>query len=251
MNIMTHTRPTAGSMTRAMLDNQWRKAEELKEDMAKHFWPMIGTANKVAYFAIEDAIEQMGIYGMLKHKQKVHALKAIEELDKYERNAYEHFAALADGRYALWQDLIGRAADKLEPDVVKLRFAIKNVIDRAKVRESTALAYIQTALALITLATLMYDTMADQYQRKTMLPIRDEFAAGRLTAVERHWKEVGEITGRQIMPNVNLRDDPQCILGVQVILERYRAADFLNDAAAEAIELNLEVIDRIENQQKQ
>ena len=251
MNIMTHTRPTAGSVTRAMLDSQWRQAEELKEDMARHFWPMIGTANKTAYFAIEDAIEQMEAAGMMRQKQKMHARKAVEEMERYERLAYEHFAALNDGRYALWQDLIGRAAGKLEPDVVKLRFAIKNVIDRAKVKESTALAYIQTALALITLATLMYDTMADQYQRQTMLPIRDEFAAGRLTAVERHWKAVGDITGRQVMPTVNLRDDPQCILGVQVILERYRAADFLNDAAAEAIELNLEVVERIDNQQRQ
>ena len=237
------TQQTAGGFARAILEGQWQQAEELKEEMAKHFWPMIGTANKVAYFAIEDAIEQMDIYGMLKQKQKVHALKAIEELDKYERNAYEHFAALADGRYALWQDLIGRAAEKLEPDIVKLRFAIKNVIDRAKVSNSTPLAYIQTALALITLATLMYDTMAAQYQRQTMLPIRDEFRGGRLTAVERHWKAVGEITGRQQMANVNLRDDPQCILGVQVILTKYQQADFLNEAAQEALALNPETLE--------
>jgi hypothetical protein len=226
-----------------MLDSQWRQAEELKEDMARHFWPMIGTANKTAYFAIEDAIEQMEAAGMMRQGQKKHARKAIEEMERYERLAYEHFTALADGRYALWQDLIGRAAGKLEPDFVKLRFAIKNVIDRAKVRESTALAYIQTALALITLATLMYDTMADQYQRQTMLPIRDEFAAGRLTAVERHWKQVGEITGRQQMANVNLRDDPQCILGVQVILTKYQQADFLNEAAQEALALNPETLE--------
>jgi hypothetical protein len=43
------------------------------------------------------------------------------------------------------------------------------------------------------------------------------------------------------MPNVNLRDDPACKLGVEDIMSRYERADFLNEAAKEAIECNPQI----------
>ena len=175
---------------------------------------------------------------MMKHQQKQKALAAQAAFVQYERAAYEHFVEIGDDRYYLWQDLIGRAALKLQPDVQKLHFAIKNVIDRAKVRQSETLASIQTGVALITLSTLMFDTMAEQYQRQTVVNIRDAFRGGRLTAVERNWMQVGDVTGRQVMQNVNLQDDPSCQLGIEVILSRYQSADFLNEAAGEALRLN-------------
>jgi hypothetical protein len=103
-----------------------------------------------------------------------------------------------------------------------------------------ALAKIQTGVALVTLATLMYDTMEQQYQRKTMIRIGSSFRGGRLTAVEQNWKAVGELTGKCVMQDVNLRDDEACRLGVEVILQRYQSAAFINDAAGEALELNPE-----------
>lgn len=229
------------NLRNAVIEQEVRRAEMLEEDMAKHFWPMIGTANQVAFMAIEDAIEQMQEAGMFRQQEKQKALRAVEEYKRYERAAYEHFTFLGDNRYSLWQDLIGRAAEKLQPDVQKLHYAIKNVIDKAGVEDSEVLASIQTGVALITLATLMYDTMESQYQRQTMVNIRGCFRGGRLTAVERNWVQVGELTGRKVMKDVNLKDDPQCILGVQVLLTRYQRADFLNEAAGEALEVNPQI----------
>lgn len=232
------TNQQAVDLRAAMLTQQIEQAENLKEEMAKHFWPVIGTANQVAYMAIDDAVECMKAEGMFKHQEKQKALQAIEAYQKYERAAWQHFHDLDDERYNLWQDLIGRAAEKLQPDVQKLFFAVKNVIDKANVRHSVALAHIQTALALITLATLLFDTMAKGFQKQTMFDITSMFAGGRITAVESSWRVVGELTGKQVIPNVNLRDDESCILGIKVILARYEAADFLNEAAAEALHVN-------------
>lgn len=232
------TNSTVADIRRAMLMQQHDRYEELKEDMAKHFWSMIGTANQVAFVAIDDAVDMMREAGMLKQQQKQKALRALEEYHRYERNAYEHFQEVGMDRFAFWQDFVGRAADKLQPDVQRLYFAIKNVIDRSRVRHSEVLAQIQTGVALVTLSTLMFDTMADQYQRKTMADIRSVFRGGRLTAVERNWMEVGDITGRQVMQDVNLKDDPACQLGINVILTRYQSADFMNVAASEALRVN-------------
>lgn len=229
---------TAQDMKRAVMEYNAGVADKVQDEMAQHFWVMIGTANQLAFMAIEDAVDMMQDAGMYRQEQKQKAQAAIEAFRRYERAAYLHYQVIGDDRYSLWQDLVGRAAEKLQPDVQRLFFAIKNVIDKSKVRNAAVLAQIQTGVALITLSTLMYDTMAAQYQRHTLLDIHKMFDGGRLTAVESCWKAVGEVTGRQVMQDVNLRDDPACQLGVEVLLRRYQDAGFLNEAAGEALRLN-------------
>ena len=53
------TNSTVADIRRAMLMQQHDRYEELKYDMAKHFWSMIGTANQVAFVAIDDAVDMM------------------------------------------------------------------------------------------------------------------------------------------------------------------------------------------------
>lgn len=239
------------TISNAIYRAQVEQADALCDEMAQHFWPMIGTANQTAYLAMDEAVEAMQECGMMKQMVKVKAMKAIEEYERYDKAVKRHFHEIGDDRYYLWADFVARAADMLQPDVTKLYFAIKNRIDEKRVRNSVALAKIQTALALVTLSTLMYDTMASQFQRRTMIRIAETFRGGRLTAVESLWKAVGEITGRQVMQDVNLRDDPQCQLGVQVILARYQSAEFLNEAAGEALRLNPEIEEKYLNDKKQ
>ena len=239
---------TSESIRTALYRQQKDDADRIVNEMSEHFWPMIGTANQMAFQAIDDAVEMMKEAGMLREMEKVHALKAIVEYHRYEFAAYQHFN---DGRYALWQDLIGRAAEKMEPDVVKLYCSIKTVIDRHGVRQSDVLAQIQTGLALVTLATMMFDGLVNLYQPRTMINVTDRFKAYRLTSVERHWREVGEITGRRVMQDVNLRDDPTCQLGVRVILERFTSADILNEAAGEALRLNPEVLKYVTDEERE
>ena len=245
------TNSSVWDIRRAMLIQQHDRYEELQDEMAKQFWSMIGTANQVAYMAIDDAVEQMRETGMLKQKQKQKAMKALEEYHRYERNAYEHFREVGMDRYAFWQDFVGRAAEKLQPDVQRLHYAIKNVIDRAGVRNSETMASIQTGVALVTLSTLMFDTMAEKFQRQTMGDVGMIFRGGRMTAVERNWLEVADVTGRQVIKDVNLRDDPQCQLGINVILTRYQSADFLNEAASEALRVNPAICEQLTDEEKE
>lgn len=234
------TRHNAESISMSLMRQQAQQAEDVIEEMAKNFWPMIGTANQCAYNAIDEAIDAMKECGLWRQQAKVKAMKAVAEYERYDSAVHRHFDACDNDRYWLWADLVSRAAEKLEPDVQKLYFAVKNVIDSHKCPNSVALAKIQTALALVTLSTLMFDTMAAQFQRRTMVPIADTFRGGRLTAVESLWKAVGDITGRQVMQGVDLKDNEACRLGVEVILTRYQSAEFLNVAAGEALRLNPE-----------
>lgn len=232
----------------SLYQQQIEQANELCDEMAQKFWPMIGTANQTAYIAMDDAVEAMRECGMLRQQVKVKAMRALAEYEAYDKAVRRHFQDMDDNRYYLWADLVARAADRLQPDVDKLYYSIKNKIDEYRCKDSIALAKIQTALAMVTLSTLMYDTMASQFQRQTMIRIARTFRGGRLTAVESNWRAVGELTGKMVMPNVNLRDDPNCNLGIQVILTRYQSADFLNEAAKDALDVNPEIKKEYENQ---
>ena len=227
---------------RAIYKAQAQKAEELSEELACRFWPMIGTANQCAYEAMDEAVEAMQGCGLFRQQAKAKAQRAMSEFEKYEAAAHKHFDALGNNTWGLWQDLVCRATAKLQPDIQKLYFAIKNVLDKNSVDNSFALAKIQTALALVTLSTLMYDTMMANFQKHTPFRLSATIEGGRLTATENCWKMVGEITGKQVLADVDLAHDPTCMLGVQVILSRYEKVDFLNEAAGEALDLNPDVV---------
>lgn len=239
MNISTNH--SAASISQSLARAEIDRANELYDEFAQHFWPIIGSANQMAYLAMDEAVEAMQEAGIFRHQVKQSAQRAMAEFDKYEKLCTKHFKDYEDDRFYLWQDLIGRAADKFQPDITKLYFAIKSKIDRYKVPHTVALAKIQTAMALVSLANLLFDEMEAKFQRQTPVRIAEYFKAGRITACESHWRVVGYLTGRQVLADVDLSTDPQCQLAVQVILTRYQAADILNDAAKEALELNPDI----------
>lgn len=239
MNIQT--RQTSEGIASALYRQQVEEADRICDEFAQSFWPMIGTANQCAYLAMDEAVDAMIEAGMMRHQVKVKAMKALQEFDRYDKAVRKHFNDFADDRYYLWADMTSRAALMLQPDVQKLYFAIKNVLDAHSVRNSEVYAKIQTACALITLAVLMYDTMAEQFQRRTPIRIAETFRGGRLTNCERLWLAVADITGRKVLQHVDLRNDEACQLGVRVILTKYQRAEFLNDAAGVALDLNPEI----------
>ena len=85
------------------------------------------------------------------------------------------------------------------------------------------------------------DTLEAQFQRQTVIDLHRVFGAGRITATCNNWKAVGELTGNKVLKDVNLRDDPACKLGIEVIMSRYETAAFLNEAAEEAIKCNPQI----------
>jgi len=58
------TTQTVDGIIGSIYRQQERQGEMVLDAMAKNFWPMIGTANQVAYTAIEDAVDSMKEAGM-------------------------------------------------------------------------------------------------------------------------------------------------------------------------------------------
>ena len=225
-------------ITNSLYRAQQEKAEAVFDEMSKVFWTMQGTANQCAFLAIDDAVEAMQQAGWMRQQVKVKAQRALQEFRKYEKLVFQHFKIMDDDRYFLWSDMTSRAADSLQGDADKLYFAIKSVIDRYNVKDSDIHAKIQRAMALIDLAILMYNTMVERYQRQTIIPIGNAFNGGKLTAVQSNWREVAHLTGRSVLPAIDLNQDKTCHLAIKVILTKYQQADFLNEAAGEALRLN-------------
>lgn len=238
MNIQTqHTKM---DIAISLMQQQQEQAEVIYDEMAKTFWTMIGAANQCAFLAMDDAVEVMQQAGMFRQQVKRKAQQAISEYEKYEKSVYKHFTEQQDDRYYLWADMVSRAGEKMQSDMQKLYFSIKNVLDRYRVPKSDVHARIQAAMVMIDLACLMYDTMLQQFQRQTMIPLDYYFRRGRMTAAKNLWREVAHQTGRSILPHIDLNDDAACHTAIKVILERYKRAELLNEAAGEALKLNPE-----------
>ena len=60
------TNSTAHDMKLAVMRYNSQQAERVQDEMAQHFWVMIGTANQTAFMAIEDAVDMMQEAGMYK-----------------------------------------------------------------------------------------------------------------------------------------------------------------------------------------
>ena len=131
MNISTNH--SAASISQSLARAEIDRANELYDEFAQHFWPIIGSANQMAYLAMDEAVEAMQEAGIFRHQVKQSAQRAMAEFDKYEKLCTKHFKDYEDDRFYLWQDLIGRASDEFQPDITKLYFAIKSKIDRYKV----------------------------------------------------------------------------------------------------------------------
>ena len=71
MAMTISTRHDEGRLAAAIYRQQVAQADALCDDMAQKFWPMIGTANQTAFYAMDDAVEAMTEAGMMRQQVKV------------------------------------------------------------------------------------------------------------------------------------------------------------------------------------
>jgi hypothetical protein len=63
---------------------------------------------------MDEAVDAMKAAGLYRQQVKRDAQRAIEEYHKYEKLCIDWFKGYKDDRYYLWQDLIGKATERLE-----------------------------------------------------------------------------------------------------------------------------------------
>lgn len=214
---------------------QQKKAEYLYDELGKHFWPVIGTANHSAISTMYEAIDLMESAGMIRQRVKTLVKQINSRHEEYCRATH---AAIGE-RYFLWQDIIARAHGNLSPDIMKLYYSIKQQLDRRGVGQSVILSHAYTATTMLSFSTRMFDEMMKIYQSQTVLDITTSYRGGRLTAIENLWRTATDIITPSLKGgDLKLFEDKNCELAINVIAHRYQSMDFINDASTEAMRLN-------------
>jgi len=211
-------------------------ADHLIEGLGKTFSVTIGTINQIAENAIDTAVDAIIEAGLNNFAIKMYINKVYEDFSHYKK---KHCRMLGDRNY-LWQDMTRLAADSIEPDVLKLKYSIKSVLDKNNIDRSGLRADVFTADALIQTAVSSYDHLVGAFQKQTLWKIDCDFRHARLIKAQRAWAYISkfmEYTGKREV-DINLNTDPQCELAMKIIINRFTNHDFLNDSAGEALRLN-------------
>lgn len=134
------------------------KANDLRGEFIRNFWPVIGTANQCAALWLLDCYDELEDAGLLKKEIKKSANSCSKAIDTYYRTAR---LSLGD-RFPIWSDLCNNATHNIYPDCMKLYYCVKSAIDRNEHSSdipSEIRAKVFTVHALIQVANAMYDSL--------------------------------------------------------------------------------------------
>ena len=87
---------------------------------------VVGAVNSIACNALVDAVNELRKSKHYKFKTKQEAKQAIEAYEAWERTHTKNFG----DRYNLFLDYLSAAEEAIQPDIDKLYWAIKQVLDK-------------------------------------------------------------------------------------------------------------------------
>lgn len=208
-------------------------ARRLHQEADKTFWPMIGTVNQIAANATIDAYDLLCEHNLIRQAIKKPANRTIELWNRYQHHSKQFLGE----RWYLWNDVVNIASNNIQPDILKLHIAIKQVMDRYNVSDSDIRSAVHISQTLLELAVMFFDTFLDKFQSQTFLNISKDFTFARLIDMQKCWIPVTRHFSHY-NGFINLNDDPNIKLAIEVILARFAKSDFINDAAGRAMHLN-------------
>lgn len=215
------------------LDEQ--RAELLYNDISRHFWPIVGTANHLAMTAMFDCYDMFERDGLLVYSVKRDMNTAAREYDKY---MYRVRRELKD-RFPLWSDVTRLAASKMQPKVDALSDAIKMFFEKNNIDNVGLRVTVCTTDALIQNSCAIFDALTDKYQKMTVYDITSGFKSARMTGVHNAFRSVAKKFLHTDRPeDLNLNLDKACMSAINDLLGCFLDVDSFNDACHEALILN-------------
>lgn len=197
---------------------------------------VVGAVNSIACNALVDAVNELRKSKHYKFKAKQEAKQAIEAYEAWERAHTKNFG----DRYNLFLDYLSAAEEAIQPDIDKLYWAIKQVLDKHKTEEAALKSKIETARTLLEYAVCMYDKTLETCRKETGIDFDFLMRPARLTAALHHWTRCEDIVSRTKGETINLNNDPNCVLAFKVIENKITSEEFINRAGWQSLQENPE-----------
>lgn len=200
---------------------------------------ILGAANTIVGKKLYDLVEWMQKdKALYRFKVKHLVNEALRSFQRYESLHYQNFGE----RYEFFLDYLNEIEDALEPDIQKMYFSIKAVLDKAKVEKSELFAKINTTTSLAEISVFLYDRLIKECEEQTGFDFNELMRPGRLTGTLHYLDELEKLVCRA--KGVDLNKDKNSNLAAKIIAEKLLNEDVLENAAKTALsyheELNIE-----------
>lgn len=223
------------------------QVQDAFDSLLGHVNVVVGAANTIAGKLLVDLDEYLrGHRTVYRHTVKHRLRMAIREFEAYERLHYSGFGE----KYALFLDYLNEAEDEMMPDIQKMYFSFKQVLDKAKEPQSELFAKIEVALDMIRICCKMYDYFIDDCRQRTGLNFDHFLRPARLDGSLYWMCELEKIVCRTGGKDISLAADDNCRLGVGVILRKLGNEEMFLRLCNRALEYHPEQREQLSEEDK-
>lgn len=210
-----------------------RKLRDTYEDVNKRFYATIIPFNYIALVVMDDALDTIDERGLLKHQVKKIARNIDRQRGVFRSSLRDSMSARKDGlsknRMFLIQNMSLELYKILEHDLFLMQMSIKQVIDKAKLPDSSFKATIVMANTMLNFACQLFDEYFKAYKERTMADFHFDFVLGRLTGIQQDFIRISKIICPDIA-SIDFDSDNNCQTAFSVINHKIADGDALNTA---------------------
>lgn len=218
------------------------QAESVFNSLNSKINMVVGAANTIAGKVLYDLDEWM----RKEENKKIYRFKAkhllseaLRDFKSYESRHYRNFG----DRYGLFIDYLDEIENEVMPDVDKMYWSFKMVLDKAKEPKSELCAKIEVALAVCSIAVAIYDRLVSVTKDMTGFDFDVLMRPARLTGTL-HWLE--ELERLLCKPTekgkvIDLTHDKTANLAAEVVMRKLTDDDVFNKVGAKALSYHPEL----------
>lgn len=225
------------------------QAESVFNNLNSTINTVVGAANTLAGKSIYDLVEWMQQDKKLFRLQVKHyATLALKEFKAYERIHYRNFG----NRYSLFIDYLDTIEEAVTPDVEKLYWSSKMVMDKLHEPKSDLFAKVETAVIMTEISCAVYDRVLEITREQSGFDFDRFMRPGRLSNAL-HWLvELRSLICRQQnrASLTELVNDPTCNLAAKVLMRKLTDYDLLGESCKKALSYHPELEETLKGDDK-
>lgn len=215
-----------------------KKLRDTYEDVNKRFYATIIPFDYISLVIMDDALDTIELRGQMKHQVKKIAKNIERQKGVFRSSLRDAMTARKDGlgknRFYLIQNMSLELYKILEHDLFLMQMSIKQVIDKAKLPDSSFKAAIVMANTMLNFACQLSDEYFKAYRERTMTDFHFDFILGRLTGIQQDFIRISKILCPDIA-GVDFDSDNNCQTAFSVINHKVADGDAINAAGEKAM----------------
>lgn len=210
------------------------------KQLSSLFHTIIGATNDIANTTMLDAVNEIKKTKYYRHEVKRACKESIRRYEVFDKKNLDDMRSSRINKQQIYMDYLDSVNDRLHPHVFKLYMAIKQVLDRKSIPESSLKAMIHCADQLLSYSIFLFDDFFRQYPPIPPIDIRQTFISARLAPCLNAWDTVRQTICKDCA-EIDFAKDKNCKLAFDVIERNMTSETYINQSGKQALNLNPDV----------